>query len=198
MRSPCKQHGCDERKCRHTLQWRHNGCDDMSIHRPHNCLLNRLFRQRWKKTSKLRVTGLCEGNSPVTSEFPAQRASNTENVSIWWRHHVVANSQKYPTLKNQLWGMSCEYWKQLIFNKRKWKNYCRMSVPIRKFHYSHLGEPIVFGVQRSTSASQCTNILLLQYLMIERTQHIMIHMKLPATVFLKINQNAYFFPIRSI
>ena len=25
-----------------------------------------------KKTSKLRITGLCEGNSPVTSEFPAQ------------------------------------------------------------------------------------------------------------------------------
>ena len=41
-----------------------------------------------KKISKLRVTGFCEGNSPVTSEFPAQRASNTENVSIWWRLHV--------------------------------------------------------------------------------------------------------------
>ena len=27
------------------------------------------------------------GNSPVTSEFPAQRVSNAENVSIWWRHH---------------------------------------------------------------------------------------------------------------
>ena len=42
-----------------------------------------------KKTSKLRVTGLCVGNSPVTCEFPAQRASNAENVSIWWHHHVV-------------------------------------------------------------------------------------------------------------
>ena len=28
------------------------------------------------------------GNSPVTGEFPAQMASNTENVSIWWRHHA--------------------------------------------------------------------------------------------------------------
>ena len=37
--------------------------------------------------SKLRVTGLCEGNSPGTGEFPAQMASNAENVSIWWRHH---------------------------------------------------------------------------------------------------------------
>ena len=35
-----------------------------------------------KKTSKLRVTGLCAGNSPVTGEFPAQMASNAENVSI--------------------------------------------------------------------------------------------------------------------
>ena len=32
---------------------------------------------------------LCAGKSPVTGEFPAQRASNAENVSIWWRHHVV-------------------------------------------------------------------------------------------------------------
>ena len=32
-------------------------------------------------------TGLCKGNSPVSGEFPAERASNAENVSIWWRHH---------------------------------------------------------------------------------------------------------------
>ena len=38
---------------------------------------------------KLRVTGLCAENSPVTDEFPAQMASNAENVSIWWRHHVL-------------------------------------------------------------------------------------------------------------
>ena len=42
-----------------------------------------------KKTSKLRVTGLCEGNPPVTDGFPSQRASNTGNVFIWWRHHVT-------------------------------------------------------------------------------------------------------------
>ena len=58
-----------------------------SNHQPHDCLLNRLFRRRLKKTSKLRVTGLCARNSPVTGEFPAQRASNVENISIWWRHH---------------------------------------------------------------------------------------------------------------
>ena len=55
----------------------------------HDCFLNRLFRRRSKKTSKLRVTGLCAENSPGTGEFPAQMASNAGNVSIWWRHHVV-------------------------------------------------------------------------------------------------------------
>ena len=37
----------------------------------------------------LHVTGFCAGNSPVTSEFAVQMASNAENVSIWWRHHVM-------------------------------------------------------------------------------------------------------------
>ena len=60
---------------------------DVMMHRRLNCLFIRFFRRRPKKTSKLRVTGLCEGNSPVIGEFPTQRASNAENVSIWWRHH---------------------------------------------------------------------------------------------------------------
>ena len=50
------------------------------------------FRRKSKETSKLRVTGLCAGNSPVTGEFPAQLASNAENVSIWWRHHENART----------------------------------------------------------------------------------------------------------
>ena len=61
---------------------RHYGRDGVGNHQPHDCLLNRSFRRRSKKTSKLRVTGLCAGNSPVTGEFPAQMASNAENVSI--------------------------------------------------------------------------------------------------------------------
>ena len=42
-----------------SLQWRHNGRGGVPNHQPHDCLLNRLFRRRSKKTSKLRVTGLC-------------------------------------------------------------------------------------------------------------------------------------------
>ena len=73
----------------YSLQWRHNGRHSVSNLHPHGRLLNHLFRHRSKKTSKLRVTGLCAGNSPGTGEFPAQMASNVENVSIWWRHHGI-------------------------------------------------------------------------------------------------------------
>ena len=62
-------------------------------------------RRRSKKTSKLCVTGLCAGNSPVTGEFLAQRASNAENVSIWWRHH-----------ENMLTWLSNIDWKIHMFN----------------------------------------------------------------------------------
>ena len=65
-----------------SLLWRHNERDGVSNHQPHDGLLNLLFRHRSKKTSKLRVTGLCKGNSSVTD-----RASQEENVSIWWCHH---------------------------------------------------------------------------------------------------------------
>ena len=73
-----------------TLHWHHNERKGVANHQAHVFfLLNRLFRPISKKTSKLWklcVTGLCEGNSPVTGEFPVQKASDAENVSIWRRH----------------------------------------------------------------------------------------------------------------
>ena len=51
-------------------QWRHNDHDCASNHQPRGCLLNRLFRRRSKKTSELRVTGLCVGNSPGPVNSP--------------------------------------------------------------------------------------------------------------------------------
>ena len=74
------------------LQLRHNERDGVSNHRRLNGLLKRLFRRRSTKTSKLRVIGLWEWNSPVTGNFPSQRASNAESVSIWWSHHVTGDS----------------------------------------------------------------------------------------------------------
>ena len=65
------------------LQWRQNGHAGVSNHRCLNCLLSSLFRRRSKKTSKLRFTGLCEGNPPGTGEFPSQRTSNVQKCFHW-------------------------------------------------------------------------------------------------------------------
>ena len=99
---------------RWALQWRHNGRDSVSNHQPHGCLLNRLFRRRSKKTSKLRVTGLCVGNSPGTGGFPAQMASNAENVSIWWRLHgsVFSNHFEIWQAARQHCRSTYQIWKQ--------------------------------------------------------------------------------------
>ena len=82
-----KQHWSLFLRTKWQLRWRHNRHDGVSNYQPYDCLLNRLFGHRSKKTSKLRVTGLCAGNSPGTGEFPAQMTSTAEDVSIWWRHH---------------------------------------------------------------------------------------------------------------
>ena len=99
-----------------TFRWRLNGRDSVSNHQPHDCLLNRLFRRRSKKTSKLRVTSLRVGNSPGTGEFPAQRASNAENVSLWWRHHEELTCNKmihhYTPLLQRSWKVV--YWFHLV------------------------------------------------------------------------------------
>ena len=69
-----------------------------------------------KKISNLQVTGLCAGNSPVTGEFPAQRASNAENISIWWHHDLqlltpygIIDFQVHSTVVNYQ-SHFCEIW----------------------------------------------------------------------------------------
>ena len=80
-----------------SLQWRHNEHNGVSNS---GRLLNRFFRCRSKKISKPRVSGLCEGNSPVTGEFPAQRGSNAKKVPIWWRHHGAREFHFFLGCKN--------------------------------------------------------------------------------------------------
>ena len=81
--SPTSWHADELGSCVHKLWF--NERHGVSNHRRLDCLYNRLFRRRSKKTSKLHVTGLCEGKSTMTGEFPAQSASNTESVSIsYW------------------------------------------------------------------------------------------------------------------
>ena len=78
-----------------TLQWRQKS-QITGVRIVYSTLL---FCRRSKKTPKLPVTGLCEGNSPVTGEFPTQRASNAENVPIWWSHHEETPSDDMPQRK---------------------------------------------------------------------------------------------------
>ena len=40
--------------------------------------------------------------SPGTGEFPAQMASNAENVSIWWRHHGIAGILSPSYLRSEI------------------------------------------------------------------------------------------------
>ena len=75
------------------LQWRQNGPDSVSNHQPHDCLLNRLFRRRSKKTSKLRVTGLCCG------EFTGDRWIPHTNGQLHRKcFHLMTSSWAIPML----------------------------------------------------------------------------------------------------
>ena len=89
---------------KNTLQWRHNEHDGVSDHPRLDCLLSGLLRRRSKKTSKLPVTGLCEGNSTVTGEFPAERASNAEMFPF---DDVILENVKGREWHNQ---MILEWW----------------------------------------------------------------------------------------
>ena len=99
------------------LQWRHNERDGVSNQWRLDCLLNRLFRRRSKKTSKHHVTGLCEGNSLVTGEFPAQRASYAEDVSSWWRHHGFSALLELCVPIITWWSVLYTCWNSLLRQK---------------------------------------------------------------------------------
>ena len=90
----CKLHPVDllrawfcHSKTNHTIQWRHNDHDGVSKS-PASRLFTQLFIQTQIKENikATRHWPLC-GEFTGTGEFPAQRASYAENVSIWWRHH---------------------------------------------------------------------------------------------------------------
>ena len=93
-----------------TLQWRHNERDGVSNHRRLDCLLIHLFRRRSKKTSKLRVTGLCEGNSPVTCEFPpVTRKCFHLMTSSWNTCLLVCFQLQFPSSVSS-WLCSYQLW----------------------------------------------------------------------------------------
>ena len=143
------------------LRWRHNGHNSVSNHQPHHCLLNRLFRRRSKKISKLRVTGLCVGNSPGTGEFPAQMTSYAESVSIWWRHHDTTYSWRNTSRPNAVsviswqilpvWSSQQLAWTIYYFNsehqRRHFKNYI-LEYICNIFAFCTHGSALIKAMQR--------------------------------------------------
>ena len=110
-----------------TIQWRHKGRDGISNHQPHDCFLNCLFRRRSKKTSRLRITGLCVGNSQVAGEFPAQMPSYAKifchlMTSSWDITQLARETQifypfddiimRHPIACPHGQGMGCPLWGQ--------------------------------------------------------------------------------------
>ena len=104
--------------CFGSLQWRHSRRDGFQI-----TSLTIVYLTAYSG-SKLRVTGLCAGNSPVTGEFPVQMASNAEKISIWWRHRVewclscsninmfldIRGVLVYKNIKNYPLANLCHHW----------------------------------------------------------------------------------------
>ena len=67
------------------MPWRHNG----------HILPDKRQDNRAEIRENIKATRgwPCEGNSPVTYEFPAQKTSNAEKISIWWRHNVLPDKR---------------------------------------------------------------------------------------------------------
>ena len=83
-----------------SLRWRHNDHAGVSNHQPHGCLLNRLFRRKSKKTSKLRVTGLLCG------KFTGDRWISRTNGQLRGKcFHLMTSS--CATLLPVLWEDTC-------------------------------------------------------------------------------------------
>ena len=126
---------------RYARHWRHYEHDGIWNHQPYDCLLSRLFRRRSNNTSKLRVTGLCEENSPVTGQFPIKRASNTEKLSIWWRHHgLLMLCQQHSASYHTMQGSACRPLKWLsttrvvpIMGEKCEKS----ALGVTNFHWNH-------------------------------------------------------------
>ena len=79
-----------------TLQWRHNLSDGVSNHIVSIVYSTVCLDSDQRNHQGSATLAICEGNSPVTGEFPLQRASNVENASIWWRHHEPSEYITYP------------------------------------------------------------------------------------------------------
>ena len=115
--------GIDGKLYPYALRWRHNGLDSVSNHQPHDCLLNRLFKRRSKKTSKLCVTGLWAENhrGPVNSphKWPVTwKMFPFDDVIMDYRHHRAQSSKPQAPLSPSNWSALYE-----VSARQSWAEY---------------------------------------------------------------------------
>ena len=119
----------DNRNTAITLQWRHNERDGILNHQPPDYLLNRLFKAQIKETSKLRVPGLYEGNSPVTGPvtrkmFPFDDVIMKGKLCVQWLK-VVTGSTFRRNIHRYDVQFTCELYchiryLQVLYSKQKY------------------------------------------------------------------------------
>ena len=118
----------------------------------------RLFMCRLKKTSKLHVTGLCVGNSPVTGEFPTQRANNTENYSISWRHHDISNVIYICDVMFAFHFRWVSALIVLVTYLARWTVLCSLTVPL-----THWGRDKMAAISQTTFSNAFSSIKMFEF-----------------------------------
>ena len=84
-----------------SVQWRHDARDGVSNRELHYCFLNRLFKCRSKKTSKLRVTSL----------FASDREMRASNAEKWFNLKISINNNN--NNNNDNYDKKRQHWHQL-------------------------------------------------------------------------------------
>ena len=117
--------------CDVSLQWRHNERDGVSNHPNFDCLLNLFLRRRSKKTSKLRVTGLYEGNLPWPVDSPhkgpvTRKMSPFDDVIVCIGYDLPMGNKSRPTRQAAV--------------QRKWHHYGWFYVHYRHSHANEFPE----------------------------------------------------------
>ena len=106
----------------HSLQWRHNGHDNISNHQPHHCLLNRLFGHRSKKTSKLRGPVNSPHKGPVTRKmFPFD-----DDIMLYQHNHLLW-SVRHKSICNC--SVDGSYTKQCMYSSGSREGYFAVYFP---------------------------------------------------------------------
>ena len=97
-----------------SLQWRHIERVSISNHHPHDWLLNRLFRRRSKKTSKLRINGLWIHRWPMNSPHkgPVTRKY----------FHLVTSPYSKSTIRFLLYSLHASVSISLSVHQRHWSH----------------------------------------------------------------------------